>query len=85
MHPLVTALIAQQEAEELGSNAFARKLGVDKGTWSNVRRGLEEPTGAIFAAAFRAYPDVVQKAAQVMEISNDEDGMIQQPAPAAVR
>lgn len=73
MHPLVTALIAQQEVEGLGNNAFARKLGVDKGTWSNVRRGLESPAASIFSAAFRVFPEVVARAALVMEISNEQD------------
>lgn len=73
MHPLVTALIQQQEAEGLGNNAFARRLGIDKGTWSNVRRGIEQPAGSVFAAAFRTYPEVVRKAAEVLEISINED------------
>jgi hypothetical protein len=83
MHPLVTALIERQDAEGLGNNAFARKLGVDKGTWSNVRRGIEEPTGVVFAAAFRTYPDAVQQAAQVMEISSDNGDDLRQPVEAA--
>lgn len=79
MHSLVTALIAQQESEGLGNNAFARKLGVDKGTWSNVRRGLEAPAASIFSAAFRVYPEVVARVALTMDISNSQDVDSQQP------
>jgi hypothetical protein len=82
MHPLVTALIQQQEAEGLGNNAFARRLGIDKGTWSNVRRGIEQPAGSVFAAAFRTYPEVVRKAAEVLEISINEDEETQHTAEA---
>lgn len=82
MHPLVTALIQQQEAEGLGNNAFARKLGIDKGTWSNVRRGMEQPAGAVFSAAFRTYPEVVRKAAEVLEMTTISDGETQRTAEA---
>lgn len=84
MHPLVTALIRQQDAEGMGNNAFARKLGIDKGTWSIVRRGLEEPAGSVFAAAFRTYPEVVRRTAEVLEISNTDEGLDQrEPETAA--
>lgn len=83
MHPLVTALIAQQDAEGLGNNAFARKLGVDKGTWSNVRRGLEQPATSIFAAAFRTYPEIVARVALTMGIPNEQDVDSQRSMKAA--
>lgn len=83
MHPLVTALIEQQDAEGLGNNAFARKLGIDKGTWSNVRRGIEQPATSTFTAAFRTYPELVAQVALKMGISNGEDVESQQPLKAA--
>ena len=73
MDALVAALIEQQEADGLGNNAFARRLGVDKATWSNVRRDLQAPSGAIYSAAMRVYPDVVIRVARELEISNDAD------------
>lgn len=82
MDSLVEALTAQQEAEGLGNNAFARRLGVDKGTWSNVRRGLMAPSAAVYSAALRVYPDLVIRVAQVLEISNEID--VSDPQPSRV-
>lgn len=72
MDPLIQALIKQQEAEGLGNNAFARKLGVDKSTWSTARRGVapERRSAAIFQGALRQYPEVVRRVAEGFEISN---------------
>lgn len=90
MERLIAALIAQQEAEGLGNNAFARKLGVDKATWSTVRRGVvpSRRSGAIFEAAMRTYPDVVRRVATEFEISNisvgDDKRSESVPQPAEV-
>lgn len=73
MDPLVRALIDQQESEGLGNNGFARRLGVDKATWSNVRRGRQVPSGGIYSAALREYPEIVRRVAQELEISNGSD------------
>lgn len=73
MHPLVTALVEQQKSESLGNNAFARVLGLDKATWSNVRRGRQAPSGAVFSAALRVYPELVRRVATELEISNETD------------
>lgn len=72
MDPLIQALVRQQETEKLGNNAFARKLGVDKSTWSTIRRGLSEErrSGAIYEAALRIYPGLVARVAQELAISN---------------
>lgn len=74
MDPLIKALIEQQDAEGLGNNAFARKLGVDKSTWSTARRATvpSRRSAAIFAAAMRMYPEVVRRVASQLEISNVE-------------
>ena len=74
MDPLISALIEQQDAEGLGNNAFARKLGVDKSTWSTARRATvpSRRSAAIFSGALRAYPDVVRRVASQLEISNVE-------------
>lgn len=80
MDPLIRALATQQEAEGLGNNAFARKLGIDKGTWSILRRGLDENrrSGAIYEAALRIYPGLVARVAGELAISNDSDVDAQQ-------
>lgn len=74
MDPLIIALIEQQDSEGMGNNAFARKLGVDKSTWSTARRATvpSRRSAAIFAGAMRAYPEVVRRVASRLEISNDE-------------
>lgn len=74
MDPLIKALIEQQAAEGLGNNAFARKLGVDKSTWSTARRATvpSRRSAAIFAGAMNAYPEVVRRVASRLEISNNE-------------
>lgn len=73
MDPLIRALIEQQEAEGLGNNAFARKLGVDKSTWSTARRATvpSRRSAAIFDGAMRVYPEVIRRVASQLEISND--------------
>lgn len=73
MDALVLALVGQQEREGMGNNAFARKLNLDKATWSHVRRGMQSPSGAVYAAALRVYPEIVRCVAQQLEISNDPD------------
>lgn len=80
MDPLIRALANQQESEGLGNNAFARKLGVDKSTWSTIRRGLsvERRSGAVYEAALRIYPGLVARVAQELAISNDSDADAQQ-------
>lgn len=70
---LVTALVKKQESDGLGSNAFARRLGVDKATWSRVRRGEMQPSAAIYSAAMRVFPDLVAQVASGLEKSNDSD------------
>lgn len=72
MDPLIRALIEQQDAEGLGNNAFALKLGVDKSTWSTVRRGLDPKrrSAVIFDGALRVYPEIVRRVAQEFEKSN---------------
>lgn len=86
MDPLITALIEQQEAEGLGNNAFARKLGVDKSTWSTVRRGTSpgRRSAAIFAGALREYPEVVRRVASQLEISNISDANVNRSAVSEV-
>ena len=83
MDPLVAALIEQQASEALGNNAFARRLGLDKATWSHVRRGLQAPSGAIYSAALRVYPGIVRRVAEGLEISNESDVVSLHPAEAA--
>lgn len=83
MDALVMALIDQQTVEGLGNNAFARKLGLDKATWSHVRRGIQSPSGAVYAAALRVYPEIVRRVAQELEISNGHDVPSQHPAEVA--
>lgn len=75
MDPLIRALTEQQEAEGLGNNAFARKLGVNKATWSTVRREVDKDrrSGAIYEAALRLYPALVARVAQELAISNSSD------------
>lgn len=88
MDPLIQALVHQQESEGLGNNAFARKLGVDKSTWSILRRGLEagRRSGAIYEAALRIYPGLVARVALELAMSNrsDADAQHARRVPSAV-
>lgn len=80
MDPLVAALIERQHAEGLGNNGFARKLGVDKGTWSKVRRGKMAVKGEILAAVLRIYPGIMARVARELDKSNDGEVDLQQVA-----
>lgn len=56
--PFVLALIERQEREGLGSNEFARKLGVSPTYWSRARRGDREVGRPLIRGALAAYPDL---------------------------
>ncbi len=58
VEPLVQKLIENQEREQLGTRAFARKLGVAPSVWSRVRRGENRPARAFVEAALRTYPEL---------------------------
>lgn len=82
VEPVVVWLNKAQKEEGLGSNAFARKLGINAGHWSKVRRGEESMGRKLLEAALRLYPELSYVHARSLQKDSTEDVSIQRQAVA---
>lgn len=55
---LVSKLIAKQKASGAGDGAFARKLGVTRAVWFNVRTGRQPIGEKMLRGIVRCFPDL---------------------------
>lgn len=58
LDPIVQRLEEIRQREGMTQNAMARRLGVDRGLWSRIRRGKISPGRSSLERAFRAYPEL---------------------------
>lgn len=80
---VVDWLIKAQEKEGLGSNAFARKLGINAGHWSKVRRGEETMGRKLLESALRIYPELSYIHARSLQETSEFDVDMQHEANVA--
>jgi hypothetical protein len=55
LHPLTTALIAEQERLKLNNERMAAKLGITASAWSLTKRGLRAPGTKVVTGALQAF------------------------------
>jgi transcriptional regulator with XRE-family HTH domain len=53
---LIEKIIAEQEALGMNENQFAIRLGVSRGQWWFVRRGLRKPSAAFLSKVMKEFP-----------------------------
>ena len=57
MSDLLRQLELRRQREGLNDSQFARKLGMKRKTWTNVRLGLFRPGAIFLGAVARTYPE----------------------------